>query len=113
MLRVMNIRTGVPMKKTIEALVAKKLRCSPADIEHICVVRRSVDARRKPNIYLVFTVDVAFHDEEKIWRRCRDAKDVRRIAETAYVPPQPGDVVLRHRPVVVGTRLSTTTNRIF
>lgn len=103
MLRVMNIRTGVPMKKTIEALVAKKLRCSPADIEHICVVRRSVDARRKPNIYLVFTVDVAFHDEEKIWRRCRDTKDVRRIAETAYVPPQPGDVVLRHRPVVVGT----------
>lgn len=65
MLRVMNIRTGVPMKKSIEALVAKKLRCSPADIEHICVVRRSVDARRKPNIYLVFTVDVAFHDEEK------------------------------------------------
>lgn len=103
MLRVMNIRTGVPMKKTIEALVAKKLRCSAADISHICIVRRSVDARRKPNIYLVFTVDVEFHDEEKILRRCRDRKDVRQMAASTYVPPVPGHAVMHHRPVVIGT----------
>ena len=47
MLRVLNIRTAVPMKKPLEALVAKKLRCSRSDISRLIIVRRSIDARRK------------------------------------------------------------------
>ena len=103
MLRVLNIRANVPMQKTLEALVAKKLRCDQSDIEQICVVRRSVDARRKPWIYVVFTVDVSCRDEEKIWRRCKDNKDVRRLKEEPYEMPLPGEMILRRRPVVVGT----------
>lgn len=103
MLRVLNIRTAVPMKKTLESLVAKKLRCSLSDMKRICIVRRSVDARKKPNIYIVFTVDVVFHDENKIWRRCRDNKDVRQIEEDVFTPPQAGTEPLTKRPVVVGT----------
>ena len=48
------------MKKPLEALVAKKLRCSRSDISRLIIVRRSIDARRKPRIYFVFTVDVEF-----------------------------------------------------
>ena len=102
MLRVLNIRTAVPMKKKLEALIAKKLRCSLTDIERICIVRRSIDARRKPRIYLVFTVDVVFHDEAKVWRRCRDNKDVRQIKEDVFTPPAAGTASLAHRPVVIG-----------
>lgn len=102
MLRVVNIRTAVPMKKQLEALIAKKLRCSVTDIERICIVRRSIDARRKPRIYLVFTVDVVFHNEEKVWRRCRDHKDVRKIKEDVFIPPESGSESLLHRPVVIG-----------
>ena len=53
MLRVLNIRTAVPMKKPLEASVAKKLRCSRSDISRLIIVRRSIDARRKPRIYFV------------------------------------------------------------
>ena len=80
MLRVLNIRTAVPMKKPLEALVAKKLRCSRSDISRLIIVRRSIDARRKPRIYFVFTVDVEFVDESRAWKRCRDNKDVRQLA---------------------------------
>ena len=102
MLRVLNIRTAVPMKKSLEVLIAKKLRCSLTDIERICIVRRSIDARRKPRIYLVFTVDVVFHDEAKVWRRCRDNKDVRQIQEDVFTPPVSGSSPLTYRPIVIG-----------
>ena len=71
------------MKKPLEALVAKKLRCSRSDISRLIIVRRSIDARRKPRIYFVFTVDVEFVDESRVWKRCRDNKDVRQLAESS------------------------------
>lgn len=103
MLRITNLRTAVPLKKTIQALVAKKLRCAVTDIEHITIVRRSVDARRKPQIYLVYTVDAAFYDEGKVWRHCKDQKDVRQLAPADMPRIVPGTTPLTHRPVVVGT----------
>ncbi|WP_370849727.1 NAD(P)/FAD-dependent oxidoreductase [Megasphaera sp.] len=103
MLRILNIRTAVPMKKPLEALVAKKLRCSRSDISRLTIVRRSIDARRKPRIYFVFTVDAAFKDEGRVWKRCRDNKDVRQLAAVPEPEIIPGTVPLRHRPVVIGT----------
>lgn len=103
MLRVLNIRTAVPMQKPLEALVAKKLRCRKGDIDKLIIVRRSIDARRKPRIYFVFTVDVSLHHEELIWKHCRDNKDVRRLAAQEGPSIKPGTKPLGHRPVVVGT----------
>jgi len=102
-LRVLNIRTAVPMKKPLEALVAKKLRCSRSDISRLIIVRRSIDARRKPRIYFVFTVDVEFVDESRVWKRCRDNKDVRQLAESPAPDIRPGTQPLTHRPIVIGT----------
>lgn len=103
MIRILNIRTAVPMKKSLEQLAAKKLRCRPDDIHRLLIVRRSVDARKKPRIYLVFTVDVSLQNEDRIWKRCHDNKDMRRLEEVVYTPPVPGTAALRHRPVVIGT----------
>ena len=103
MLRVLNIRTAVPMQKPLAALVAKKLRCSRSDISGLTIVRRSIDARRKPRIYFVFTVDVSFADEDRVWKRCRDNKDVRRLTETPAPEIHPGTQPMAHRPIVIGT----------
>lgn len=103
MLRITNLRTGVPLKKSLEALVAKKLRCMPGEITQVTVVRRSIDARRKPTIYFVFTLDVTFHDEAKILRRCKSMKDVRPIKAVPDVQIVPGTQKLGKRPIVVGT----------
>lgn len=103
MLRVLNIRTAVPMQKPLEALIAKKLRCSIQDIKKICIVRRSIDARRKPRIYFVFTVDVTCLNEDKVWKRCRDHKDIRLVTEQPLPSILPGTAPLQHRPIVIGT----------
>lgn len=103
MLRVLNIRTAVPMEKPLPVLAAKKLRCRKEDIQRLVIVRRSIDARRKPHIYFVFTVDVTLADEARVWKHCHDAKDVRKLEIRPEPPIHPGNRKLAHRPVVVGT----------
>lgn len=103
MLRIVNIRTAAPMVKPLEAIVAKKLRCNVRDIEKLIIVRRSVDARRKPQIYFVFTVDVALSHEDMYWKRCRDHKDIRKLTIEEEPPIIPGETYLSTRPIVIGT----------
>ncbi|MGE1062963.1 NAD(P)-binding protein [Megasphaera paucivorans] len=103
MLRILNIRTKVPMEKTLEKLISYKLHCNWQDITDICIVRRSIDARRKPRIYFVFTVDIRLKNEKEVYTRCQEDKDVRRITEPDPISIVPGPLALSNRPVVVGT----------
>ncbi len=77
------------------------LRVSASQIRQLTLVRRSIDARKKPDVKIVYTVDVALAgNEAKICRRC-GAKRVSLAPTTRYIPPkhvQPGAT----RPVVVG-----------
>ena len=43
---------------------ARLLRVSPSKIRKIQLVRRSVDARKKPDVKIVYTIDVAVEGSE-------------------------------------------------
>ncbi len=80
---------------------AKLLKISGSKIRRLSLVRRSVDARKKPDIAIVYTVDVAVEgNEKKILKFCGSKKAS--LAPVSYYKPpksaQPGT----HRPVVVG-----------
>ena len=50
---------------------AKLLRISPSKIRRLNLVRRSVDARKKPDVKVIYTVDVAVDgSEQKILKNC-------------------------------------------
>lgn len=84
---------------TFEA--AKMLKVSPSKIRALHLVRRSIDARKKPDVKYVYTVDVAVEGSEgKILKssRCKRAS----IAPVnRYRPPKP-TACEGKRPVVVG-----------
>ena len=84
---------------TFEA--AKLLKISASKIKELKLVRRSVDARKKPDVKLIYTVDVRVDgSEQKILKqaRCKRAS----IAPTVrYRPPKP-TAAPQQRPVVVG-----------
>lgn len=103
MIRLTDIRVAVPLKKTVTALAAEKLRCSSDDIEEVTVARRSVDARHKPNIFFVFTLHVKVKREKEILFRCRRDKHVRKEEEKREEPLLFGTKPLPQRPIVVGT----------
>ena len=80
---------------------AQLLRISASKVRKLKIVRRSVDARKKPDIRIVYTVDVTVDgNEKKILKdaRCKRAS----LAPVSYykVPKPKG--LPKHRPVVVG-----------
>ena len=80
---------------------AQLLKISASKVRKIKIVRRSVDARKKPDIRIVYTVDVTVEgNEKKILKdaRCKRAS----LAPVSYykVPKPKG--LPKHRPVVVG-----------
>ena len=79
---------------------ARLLKVNNSKIRKLSIVRRSVDARKKPDVKIVYTIDVAVDgNEQKILRQsgCKRAS----IAKTEYYKPPKG-VVSQERPVVVG-----------
>ena len=80
---------------------AQLLKISASKVRKLKIVRRSVDARKKPDIRIVYTIDVTVDgNEKKILKdaRCKRAS----LAPVSYykVPKPKG--LPKHRPVVVG-----------
>ena len=71
-----------------EALLRQKaasvLRISPADIQTLAILRRSVDAR--DGVQFVYTLRVAVKNEKEVLRRCR-SKQVSHVEEKPYRLP--------------------------
>lgn len=80
---------------------AKILRLSPSRICQVRIVRRSVDARKKADIRIVYTVDVAITGSEKKVLRACSRKRVYPAPTSFYAPPS-GPFQAPERPVVIG-----------
>lgn len=83
---------------TLSQLKAKVSKVTGAEITGLEIVRKSVDARKKPNIRFIYTVDISIKgNEQKIVKRCKKAS----IAPSdEYEPPKA--ISSDTRPVVVG-----------
>ncbi len=80
---------------------ARMLKISASKIYKLQLVRRSVDARKKPDVKIVYTVDVAVSgNEEKIVQKsgCRRAA----LAPVQYYKVPKAKSPLKSRPVVIG-----------
>lgn len=84
----------------ISEKISKKLRIKPEEILKYQIYRESIDARKRDQINLVYTVDVAVKNEGKILERYRD---VTKTPDFRYKDVPHGDKTLNHRPVVIGT----------
>ena len=84
---------------TFEA--AKLLKISASRIKELKLVRRSIDARKKPDVKLIYTVDVRVDgSENKILKQAR-CKRASVAPAVRYRPPKP-TAAPQQRPVVVG-----------
>ncbi len=102
MLRISQIKRNAEKgEQGLKRAAAKELRIREEEIQNLRICKRSLDARKKPQLYYVYTVDVEVNDEEKILRKCKSNK-VSRAKEVLYAPEQSGTVFLKHRPVVIG-----------
>lgn len=107
MLRVSQIKVhpdaGV---ESIRKKAATILGIKAADIDSLTIIKQSIDARKKPDIYYSYTVDVVLSKEmhgkeEKIRKHCKE-NQVSKVTDKPYVFPASGNQVMKHRPVIVG-----------
>ena len=78
---------------------ARVLKISASKIRKLSLVRRSVDARKKPDVKIIYTVDVAIDGSEQKILKQSGCKRAAIAQKTYYKVPS---AVSKQRPVVVG-----------
>lgn len=102
MLRLINFRIDVKEKATLEALITHKYPVLKDKLERIHVVRRAVDARKKPHISFVYTLFLEVQDEALVMKKLHRDKNISVMEPKLPDPIIHGPQTLSHRPVVVG-----------
>lgn len=80
---------------------AQMLHISNSKIRQLRIVRRSVDARKKPEVKIIYTIDVAVEGNEKKILRQSGCKRASLAPVSYYAPPKPS-APPEKRPVVIG-----------
>ena len=80
---------------------AQMLRISPSKIKKLSIVRRSIDARKKPDVKVVYTIDVQVDGNEKKILKDSRCKRANLTPIERYKPPK-FQSLLPQRPVVIG-----------
>ncbi|MDE7478871.1 MAG: FAD-dependent oxidoreductase, partial [Lachnospiraceae bacterium] len=91
-------------KATLTKKAAKILNIHENDVSNICILKHSIDARKKPQIFQVYTLGIELKNkclEEKIVKRCKN-NNVAVYAQKQYVFPKSGETELPQRPVIIG-----------
>ena len=81
---------------------AKALKVSKDKIEGFQIVKQSIDARKRPDIYYSYIVDIKIAQEEKVLRASKN-KQASIITSKQYVFPECGDRLLEDRIVIIGS----------
>ncbi|MCC7145918.1 MAG: hypothetical protein IT443_05690 [Phycisphaeraceae bacterium] len=103
MVRVFQVK--LPLDHGPDAIpraVARLLSIPLADVESCQVRRQAVDARKKTEIRLIYTVDVRVKNEDRVLKS-HPAHRVTPAPDESYKPASPGSEPLPHRPVIVGS----------
>lgn len=122
MIRISQIKLPIGHdRKLLEEKICQQLKIHPEDIRSWNIVRRSVDARKKPELKFVYTIDVETGKERKIENRLSKSgntkksrsgktpgnivndKNIMLISPVKYQLPESGSEKLTCRPVIIGS----------
>ncbi|MDD3165583.1 MAG: hypothetical protein PHS97_06975 [Oscillospiraceae bacterium] len=100
MIRIRNLKLspGEP-ESQLAALAARALRLPCAQLESLRIEKKSIDARDKSNVRVIYTVDVAVPKESAVLRRVHAANITKATRAHYHVTPAPAPA---QRPVIVG-----------
>lgn len=102
MIRITQLK--LPLDHSAEQMrkkIARTLKCSENAFSYE-IIRQSLDARHKDDKKFVYTVDVQMEAENRILRKVHN-NNVSLIQKKEYQFPNPGEEVLKHSPVIVGS----------
>lgn len=94
MIRINQLKLPVEHKpEELKKKAAKALRISPEQVEKLEIRRRSLDGRKKPELFYSYTVDIKTAREEQVLHRAKNSQAAI-CQEKPYVFPKPGEEML-------------------
>jgi hypothetical protein len=96
-------------RELLTTKVAQLLKIQPEYISKLDIIRESIDARKKPEIFYIYTVEVYAEQETKLLKRLGKRSggaagaQITAAEPVQYCFPDAGSGTLEHRPVIVGT----------
>ncbi|NMA65012.1 MAG: hypothetical protein GX957_02070 [Clostridiaceae bacterium] len=107
MLRLTNLKLKITEAKdeksenlALRDMIIARLKIKEQDLKGFKIFKRSVDARKKDNIYFVYAVDVKVSAEKEILKK--QYKGVETAPDLSYKWPETGINKLTKRPVIIG-----------
>ena len=88
-------------EKELLQKIAKTLHVSAQDILEYKIQKQSIDARKKPDLKYVYTVDVKLPKEERIIKKVKD-KNITIAKEIVYQFNTTGVEKMKERPIIIG-----------
>lgn len=102
MIRIQQLKLPIThTQRELERKVQRELGLRRDETVSIKIRKRSIDARKKPELYFNYVIDCHVADEEKLLKRI-NKKHIISVSEKAYQFPDCGKEALQDRPVVVG-----------
>jgi uncharacterized FAD-dependent dehydrogenase len=108
MLRLNEIKLPLPAEdkddlNALRALAAQRLKIATEEILTLTIYRRGYDARKKADIWLVYTLDVEVKNESAVLKKMRGDPKVVTTPDTSYKFVAHAAATSNHpRPVVIG-----------
>lgn len=100
----LQIKDMIDDKEVLKKKAAKVLGVKVNDIEELHIMKHSIDARKKPQLFQVYTVNVALknkNEETKVVKKCKNT-NVSLSEIKNYKFPDVNEGALKDRPIVIG-----------
>ncbi|MGM9834518.1 MAG: NAD(P)/FAD-dependent oxidoreductase [Bacilli bacterium] len=88
--------------ESLKKAIAKKTKLNLNSIKDYIITKKSIDARKKPEIYYVYEVNLSISNEEEFLIRNKN-KDIFKTNEEKYSFSVTGTAKLTNRPVICGS----------
>ena len=89
-------------KEELEEKICKQLKISRSHLKSWKILRQSIDARKKPELFFVYLIEAEVDNERTIVKKLHNPSIVIASGQT-YTFPKEGVLQQKHRPVIIGT----------
>lgn len=89
-------------EKDLIQKIAKNLHISEKEIISYRIQKKSIDARKKPDLFFVYTVDVEVINEQRILKK-QKSRSVSVVKDTPYTFLISGTKKMEQRPIIIGS----------
>src|SRR5690554_3688292 len=107
-LRLPNIKISIKQavdaeseRQALESIILSQLRTGEEELIGFEIFKKSIDARKKPQIAYVYTVDASLRHAERVLSKNKD-KRIKATPDLSYQGVSLGSKHLTERPVIIG-----------